>query len=131
MNSYPMELRQRVIDAYDAGASAAKVAERFCVSGRWVQQLLRRRRETGSIAALPPSGGTGKIKLDASICTKLVEWLREDNDLTLAQLRDRLNDIGIAVTKPAIWYKLDALQLTFKKNLARRRARASGREKTT
>ena len=57
MVPYGIELRERVMRAWDNGELQAEVAERFEVSWRWIQQLVRLRRATGSLAAKPATGG--------------------------------------------------------------------------
>jgi putative transposase len=58
MKAYSMDLRERVVVACDeGGATREAIAARFSVSVRWVRDLLRRRRETGSIAPKPRGGG--------------------------------------------------------------------------
>ena len=53
-----MDLRERVVAACgEPGARVYQVAARFRVSVAFVDKLLRRQRTTGSVAALPPSGG--------------------------------------------------------------------------
>ena len=131
MKAYPMELRERVMAAYDECASATAVAKRFSVHRQWIYQLLARRADTGSVGELPPSGRRDHAKLDASACTQLAKWLRDENDLTLSEIQERLLQQGICVSAPAIWYKLDAMGLTYKKNDARRRARATRRRNRT
>jgi transposase len=52
MEAYSMDLRERVIEAYDAGrGSSRELAEVFDVSGAWIRKLLWLRRETGTVAA--------------------------------------------------------------------------------
>ncbi len=50
MAPYSMDLRKRVLKAWDSGMDAESVARRYDVSRAWVHQLVQRRRETGSIA---------------------------------------------------------------------------------
>src|SRR5258705_11041670 len=58
MKPYSMDLRGRVVAACDEGVDAREeIAERFSVSVSWIRDLLRRRRETGSIAPRPRGGG--------------------------------------------------------------------------
>ena len=47
---YSLDLRERVVNACDAGLSSKEVAKKYSVSVSWVKGLLKRRRETGSIA---------------------------------------------------------------------------------
>ena len=58
MDAYSMDLRTRVAEAYDRGeGTQAQLAQRFRVSARWIQKLLRQRRETGSFAPQGHAGG--------------------------------------------------------------------------
>jgi transposase len=58
MCAYSMDLRERVVAACDEGVDTREeIAERFSVSVSWLRDLLRRRRETGSIAPKPRGGG--------------------------------------------------------------------------
>ena len=52
MEAYSRDLRERVIEAYDAGrGSSRQLADVFGVSSAWIRKLLRLRRETGTVAA--------------------------------------------------------------------------------
>jgi transposase len=56
-------------------------------------------------------------------------WIEEQNDLTLAQMLERLRrELGINLKRQALWHQLNRLGLTYKKNAARRRAGAARRE---
>ena len=59
MAPYSMDLRKRVLRAWDAGMDAESVAAKYEVSRAWVHRLVQRRRETGSIApgSKPPFAG--------------------------------------------------------------------------
>ena len=58
MKPYSMDLRERVVAACDeGGATRERIAARFSVSVSWIRDLMRRRRETGSIAPRPRGGG--------------------------------------------------------------------------
>ena len=50
MAPYSMDLRQRVVQAWDASGDAEEVPGTYAVSRAWVHRLVQRRRETGSIA---------------------------------------------------------------------------------
>jgi hypothetical protein len=50
MAPYSIDLRKRVLRAWDAGMDADSVAAKYEVSRAWVHRLVQRRRETGSIA---------------------------------------------------------------------------------
>jgi len=51
MAPYSMDLRKRVLRAWDAGLDAKSVAAKYEVSRAWVHRLVQRRRETGSMGA--------------------------------------------------------------------------------
>jgi transposase len=87
MKSYSMDLRRRVIEAYDAGrGSSRQLARVFGVSSPWVRKLLRLRRETGTIAAKAYRPGP-KPRLSARQLDRLGELVRQHPDATLADLR--------------------------------------------
>jgi transposase len=54
-------------------------------------------------------------------------WIKEQPDLTLEQIGERLAEQGIEITTSPLWYQLDKWGLSFKKNAVRQRARARGR----
>jgi transposase len=54
MKSYSQDLRERIVNACDAGVHTRdEIAALFGVSTAWIRRLLQRRRETGSFAARP------------------------------------------------------------------------------
>src|SRR5258708_8540171 len=55
MAAYSLDLRKRVLRAWDAGMDAESVAAKYEVSRAWVHRLVQRRRETGSIAPRKPT----------------------------------------------------------------------------
>src|SRR5512146_1363363 len=58
MEACSLDLRQRIVHACDKGSQTRQeIADRFQVSTAFIRRLLQRRRETGSIAARPHSGG--------------------------------------------------------------------------
>ena len=50
MAAYSLDLRKRVLRAWDSGMDVYSVAAKDAVSRAWVHRLVQRRRETGSIA---------------------------------------------------------------------------------
>lgn len=120
---HSLDLRRRVIDAVRAGASAREAGRRFSISESAAIKLVRRWRETGSFAP-GQVGGQKKRKLAGR-----EDWLHEvmssEPDITLAELQGRLLASGLRISQQAINTTLKALGYSFKKNSARRRARAS------
>ena len=86
MRAYSTDLRERVVAACDARhGTRAEIAARFSVSESWIRKLLRRRRDTGSIAPKPRGGGR-EAAFDARAAARLREAVRDDDDATLEEL---------------------------------------------
>jgi transposase len=120
MKAYSQDLRERVVRACDEGRGTRPyLAKLFGVSTAWIRRLLQRRRETGSIAALPPAGGSPP-KMDADRCGRLLLLVAEQPDATLAELRDRL---GAPVHLSTVARTLARLGLTVKKKSCGLRSR--------
>lgn len=112
MQAFSMDLRERVVKAYDAGEGKSReLAKRFRVSDRWIRKLLRQRHETGSIAPKEYQRGP-KPKLSSGQRERLILLAREKPDLTLDQLRRRLRFRCSLVT---IWRALHQAGFTFKR----------------
>lgn len=90
MEAYSMDLRKRVIQAYNEGqGSTRQLAKVFDVSSAWIRKLLRLRRETGSIAPVEYRRGP-KPKLNEQQRDRLIALAREKPSFTLQELRKRL-----------------------------------------
>jgi transposase len=124
MNPYSYDLRERVVRACLQGsAKRVAIARLFHVSTSWIRRLLQRLRQTGSFAALAPSGGAPP-KLTPQHEQRLIEAVRRHPDATLEQLR---RACGAPVTPAAVEQHLQKLGLRRKKKApARQRARHSG-----
>src|SRR4051794_39502947 len=119
MRAYSMDLRERVVTACDeGGATREQIAARFSVSVRWVRDLLRRRRQTGSIAPKPRGGGRAPA-FDAEAAARLRQAARDDSDATLEGLAEAA---GVACSPAAIFRALDRLGITRKKKETPRRS---------
>ena len=58
MKPYPLELRQRIVEAVDQQLSTIEeIAGIFQVHSSYVYKLLRQRRDTQDLAPLPHGGG--------------------------------------------------------------------------
>lgn len=130
MHAYSQDLRDRVLSALERGERPSTIARRLEVSRVWVYQVKVRYLRDGERTSRAQGGyRVSRIAhLQATVC----EWIKEQPDLTLAQLCERLaQQQGIQIKPPALWHQLDKWQLSFKKNAARQRARARGREAGT
>ena len=125
MAAYSQDLRERVLRACERGDSPSQIARRFEVSRVWVYQAWQRLKETGQRGSLR-IGGYRRSRL-ADHDHRLRAWIQKEPDLTLAELCERLKTLDVNIKVPALWHRLNQLGLTYKKNLARRRARAARR----
>lgn len=117
MKPYSNDLRRRIVEAYDSGEySLDEVAELFSVSLATVKNFVRRNRLTGSADALPHAGGR-KPALNEKARNFLGELVKQNNDLTLAQLCRRVKARHKkAVSVPTIGRLLRAMGLPRKKS---------------
>lgn len=90
MQAYSLDLRQRVVRAYeDGGDSVAEVAEQFGVSTGFVKKMLRQWRATGDLTPKPHGGGKPAC-LSMKLRHKLRGKVRAQSDITLVELQDFL-----------------------------------------
>src|SRR5881227_3924580 len=116
MATYSHDLRQRVLDAVERNeGSLRQIARRFVVSLSFVVRLLQLYRRTGSLDPKPPAGGH-PAALGPDERERLQEWVRQQPDATLKELRQRL---GVSCSLTAIWRALEKLRLSRKKKVLR------------
>src|SRR5215218_5108787 len=122
MKPYSMDLRERVVAACDArDGTREQIAARFSVSVRWIGEILRRRRQTGSIAAKPHGGGRAPA-FDGAAAARLREAVRADAGATLEELAAAA---GVACSAPAVYRALRRLGITRKKSRGGRPSRTA------
>jgi transposase len=120
MRAYSIDLRERVVTACDArDGTREQIAARFSVSVSWIRKLIRRRRQTGSIAPKPRGGGRAPA-FDAEAGRRLREAVRADDDATLEELA---RAAGVSCCASAVHRALQRLGITLKKTTARQVAR--------
>jgi transposase len=109
-----------------AGHTAAEVARLFGVCKRSVERFLSQQRQGGSVCA-KQVGGYRRSRLEGHQ-KQLKRWIARNNDMTLAELRERIRErLQIEISTTALWHRLEALDLNFKKNTASGRTRSPGR----
>jgi len=124
MRSYSEDLRKRIVGMREGGRSAAEIAALCQLSKRSVERYWKQQTSTGSVKA-KRRGGYRRSRLEGHDET-LRKWIKERADTTLEELRERIADeLGVHLGVAALWYRLDHLGLSFKKNPARRRAGSS------
>jgi transposase len=125
MRPYSLDFRQKVVEAYEAGGiSQRQLAKNFRVTVSFVQDLLKRKRELGTIAPKVRTQQT-PTKLNTEQLEILKQLVEEEPDATLAELQERLHQktgvvISIATLDRMIRLKL---RLTVKKKSLSRQKR--------
>jgi transposase len=117
MKPYSLDLRHKILDAYDHKLGSQRtVAALFGVSRAFLEQLLRRRRTTGEIAPRPHAGGR-QPRCDSTALALVRQLIREQPDATLeelcAQLRHRR---GLCLSVATMCRVLQRLGLPRKKS---------------
>jgi transposase len=130
-----MDLRERIAAAVSGGASRHSAARRFSVSVSCVIKLMRRLRETGSVAPGQMGGWKDYALADHERLVRAL--ITERPDLTLEELKEALAQQGIRVGRSSVDRFLKARELTLKKSRSvlpsrtermwRRRAKPGGR----
>lgn len=125
MKPYSLDFRQKVVEAYEAGGiSQRQLAKNFRVTVSFVQDLLKQKRELGTIAPKVRTQQT-PTKLNAEQLEILKQLVEEQPDATLAEFQERLHQktgvlISIATMDRMIRLKL---KLTVKKKSLSRQKR--------
>ena len=124
MAPYSMDLRERVVRAWDTSGDAEEVATTFGVSRAWVHRLVQRRCETGSIAPRPQTKFRSRVLAGQE--PRLAALIAANPDATLAELREALATTAALST---LWLEINRLGLTVKKNGTRRRTTPARRRR--
>ena len=118
---HPIELRKRVVAFVDDGHGHREAAGHFRVSPKFVNDMIKLRRETGSLSPKRQGnlGRTGKLN-------DLDDWVRDRlaarGDLTLDELcLELMRDRGVTAHRSSVGRWLHRLRLSHKKNPARQR----------
>jgi transposase len=117
MQAYSLDLRQRVVSAYENGVETIlEVAERFEVSDSFIKKLLRRKRATGEIAPIGHRGGQPK-RLSGKHRKWLLKTVLAEPDITLGELSERLSsEHRLSASVSTLSRELKSLNLRRKKN---------------
>ena len=116
MKAYSLDLRQRVVAAYEKGKnSIAEVAEQFNVGQTFLKKMLRQQRDMGTLAPLAHGGGR-QASLSEKEHRLLRQKVKEQPDISLAELQEHLAAAsGLAVSIPTIHRSLWRSKLSHKK----------------
>jgi transposase len=113
---YSRDLRTKIVEARDKGRSLKQLAADFGVSISFITTTMKRRRETGSVAARPRGGGR-RPALDAAGKAVLAEMVKADPDATLKELKASVAErLGVSTSVTALCRALGKLDLPRKKS---------------
>ena len=122
--AYSSDLRGRVVEAVDEGATRREAAERFSVgvssAVRWFQSW----RNDGTIAAKRCGGSRSPLDDHGE---EILALVAEQPDRTLEEIVAAMHKRGMPGSRTALFRFLKRRGVTLKKSSARSRARASGR----
>jgi len=116
MKAYSVDLRQKIVDAYDKGnISQRKLAKQFGVATSFVQKILKQSRETGDLSPKVRQEQT-PTKLNSDQLETLRQMVEAENDATLNELRGKLHDqTGVLIARSTVDRMVKRLGFTFKK----------------
>lgn len=120
----PMALRERVAAYVDEGHGHREAARHFRVSPRFVNELMKLRRETGSLEPRRQGHAPGWGKLSPHV-DFLRQRMAQVGELTLDELCVELVERGVSIHRSNVGRLLHRLGLSHKKNSARQRAAAA------
>lgn len=121
MKAYSLDLRERVMNAYDQGHwTVGQLAERFKVGPWWIHKLKRQRRVEGNL--MPRKGRVGQPRhLQAEDLERLQRFVDKHSDATLEEIQEKLK---ITCTLVTIHNTLRRLGYRYKKNATGQRTRS-------
>ena len=122
--SYSGEMRERVIENVEMGASRREAAEHMGVSASSAVRWLQRWDESRSAAPKPRGGSVSPLEEHAE---QILALVLERPDLILKETLIELRKRGIRTSKSALSRFYERHDVTFKKKSASRRTAAGGR----
>jgi transposase len=125
MKPYSLDLREKILRAYDAHRGSQRaLAALFGVSRAFIEKLIQRRRSTGQIAPRPHAGGR-KPSDDHEALAVARQGLQEHTDATLAELCERLGQ------RRGLWVSVSTMsRLLTRLGLPRKKSRSTPRSVT-
>ena len=132
----PVELRQRVVDAYENGEGTYDdMAERFKVGLASVSRWLGQFRRTGTVEP-KPTGGDRRSVLPQEARDCIESLVQDEPNWTTTELAEELEEsLGITVSRQVVGLALNKMGFTFKRGSSGRQLlrnpRSSPEEKPT
>lgn len=117
MQAYSLDLRERVVAAYEKGKTTiSAVAAQFSVGETFVKKMLRQKRQSGSLQRLPSRAGAKKV-LETKHRQWLAKQIKERSDATLRELQTGLlARQAVSVSRATLSRELRDLRLPRKKS---------------
>lgn len=113
MQALSMDLRERIVEAYEAGeGSYEAIAERFSVGPTVVGKFVRQKRDLGTVAPQIHRRGR-KAAVSGEKEEELRKHLEEHPDATVLERRDAL---GLKCSEKTMWQTLRKMGWRFKKS---------------
>jgi len=119
---YSSDLRERVIEAVEMGASRREAGERFEISASSSVRWLQRWHESKSAAPKPRGGSVSPLE---EFTAQILALIAEQPDLTLVETVAELRRRRIRTSRSSLWRFLDRHRITLKKKPASRGTAAS------
>lgn len=115
--TYGDDLRRKFLSAYDQGEDTLEeLADRFVVSVGWAKKISAQRNRTGQAERVPHRPGR-KPRAGAEAEKQVVAWVKEQPDLTLAEISAKLaREAAVVLSRGRVWYLLRKLGLRLKKS---------------
>ena len=104
--------------------SLRALAERFAVSFEYVRKIHKQQLRTGRMERVPQARHGPASRVTVAVQQQLRGQGREQPDLTLAELQQRLRKTaGVPMSKSLLWLWLQRLGLRVKKNRSTRKSK--------
>ena len=115
------DLRCRILQAYEREeGSRRQLALRFGVSFEYVRKIRRQQRRNGLMERVPQARHGRLSRFTEAVKELLRGWLREQPDLTEAELRERLAGTDVRASKSRVGQVLRQMGLRRKKSRSMR-----------
>lgn len=124
---YSDDLRLKLLDAYEAGAGSLRsLAAQFRVSWGYSKKIRRQQLHSGDKRRPVQQRHGPASRITSQAQEQVRDWVREQPDLTAAELCARLGGIGVAVSRSRMGRLLRQIGLRRKKNPSTRRSGTRG-----
>src|ERR1700722_2996231 len=112
--SLSVDLRRRVVGAIEGGLSCRAAAQRFGVSASSAIRWRAQERREGDLRPKRQGGGRHSQRIEAH-AELILSAVAAKSDITLAELRERLKERGVAVAIGTLWRFFKRRKITRKK----------------